>query len=138
MTQERNKPGRPVRNAEAQSPKKRPPRIPMSAGNKLQAPQREGYQRYWAITGPDHPGKLDQMLAAYWEFVLDDDNQKIQQAAGKGNTHVLMEIEKRYYDEDMAAQQKRSMDATQSNVQALGDSEYVPMGRDKVVERDII
>lgn len=136
--QERKKPGRPARNAEAHESGKRPPRIPMSAGNKLQAQQREGYQRYWAITGPDHPGKLEQMRAAWWEFVLDEDGQKIEQPAGKGNMHVLMEIEKQYYDEDMAAQQKRNLDATQNNIQTLGEDEYVPMGQKSVMERDII
>lgn len=136
--QERKKPGRPARNAEAHESGKRPPRIPMSAGNKLQAQQREGYQRYWAITGPDHPGKLEQMRAAWWEFVLDEDGQKIEQPAGKGNMHVLMEIEQQYYDEDMAAQQKRNLDATQNNIQTLGEDEYVPMGQKSVMERDII
>lgn len=136
--QERKKPGRPARNTEAHASGKRPPRIPMSAGNKLQAPQREGYQRYWAITGPDHPGKLEQMRAAWWEFVLDEDGKKIEQPAGKGNMHVLMEIEQQYYDEDMAAQQKRNLDATQNNIQTLGEDEYVPMGQKSVMERDII
>lgn len=118
----------------------RPERVPMSAGNKLRVPPRlkeNGYQYYWAIYGPDHPGKLEQMQAAWWEFVLDDGN-KVEIPAGKGNTHVLMRIEQRYYDEDMAAQQKRNIDATQHNLQTLGEDEYVPMGRKNVVERDII
>jgi len=133
--QERKKPGRPARNADAQANKERPARIPMSAGNKLSAPKREGYQRYWAITGPDHPGKLEQMIAAYWDYVLVD-GERVEQPAGKGNTHVLMELEQHYYDEDMAAQQKRNMDATQQNVQQLGESEYLPAGRKAVVERE--
>ena len=133
--QERKKPGRPARNADAQANRERPTRIPMSAGNKLSAPKREGYQRYWAITGPDHPGKLEHMQQAWWDFVLVD-GERVEQAAGKGNTHVLMEIEKQYYDEDMAAQQKRNMDATQQSVQQLGESEYLPAGRKAVVERE--
>lgn len=137
MSQERKGPGRPPKNSSA-TREQRPERIPMSAGNKLSAPKREGYQRYWAITGPDHPGKIEQMRAAWWDFVLDEDGQKIEQPAGKGNTHVLMEIEQQYYDEDMARQQQRSLDATQSNIQALGEDEYVPQGRNSVVERDII
>jgi hypothetical protein len=112
----------------------------MSAGNKLNVPdslKEEGYQYYWAITGPDHPGKLQQMEAAWWEFVLQG-GEKVEQPAGKGNTHVLMRLPMDLYQEDMAAQQKRNIDATQKDVQALGDSEYVPMGQNKVVERDII
>ena len=123
------------RDSQAHANKDRPARIPMSAGNKLQAPKREGFQRYWAITGPDHPGKLEQMVAAYWDFVLVD-GERVEQPAGKGNTHVLMEIEEHYYQEDMAAQQKRNMDATQQNVQQLGESEYLPAGRKAVVERE--
>lgn len=118
--------------------KQRPPRVKMNAGNKLAAPKREGYQRYWAITGPDHPGKLEQMVAAYWEFVLDDEGKRKEQPAGGGNTHVLMQIEQRYYDEDMADQQARNIDATQKNIQALGADEYVPNGQKNVVEREII
>ena len=118
--------------------KERPPRVKMNSGNKLVASKREGSQRYWAITGPDHPGKLEQMIAAYWDFVLNEDGDRIEQPAGGGNIHVLMEIEQEYYDEDMADQQARNIDATQKNIQTLGENEYVPMGQDKVVEREII
>lgn len=136
----KRKPGRPARGEEAHQNKQRPARVPMSAGNKLMVPdslKEEGYQYYWAITGPDHPGKLAQMEAAYWEFVIRD-GEKMELPAGKGNTHVLMRLPMEYYREDMAAQQKRNIDATQKDVQALGDSEYLPMGQTKVVERDII
>lgn len=121
--------------------KSRPARVPMGSGHKLKVPdsyKREGYQQYWAITGPDHAGKLEQMQAAWWEIALGDEGVKLEQQAGKGNTHILMEIPQKYYDEDMAAQQKKNMDTTQTNVQALGDSEYVPRGQDKVVERELI
>lgn len=140
MDQQKRKPGRPARGEEARSSKARPQRVPMSAGNKLMVPdslKQEGYQYYWSITGPDHPGKLAQMEAAWWEFVLQD-GEKVTQPAGKGNTHVLMRIEQKYYDEDMAAQQKRNIDASQVDIQSLGKDEYVPMGRKNVVERDII
>ncbi len=138
MTEQRRGPGRPPRGDKAHANKERPARVPMSSGNVLYAPKREGYQRYWAITGPDHPGKVERMQGAWWDFVQDGDGKKIEVAAGKGNMHVLMEIEQQYYDEDMARQQQRNIDATQQNVQALGDSEYVPMGQNKVVEREII
>lgn len=138
MTEERRGPGRPARGDKAKKSPQRPARIPMSAGNKLQAPKREGYQRYWAITGPDHPGKLEQMQAAWWEFVLDDSGQQMTQPAGKGNTHILMEIKQEHYDEDMAAQQARNIDATQKAIQTLGENEYLPLGRKNIVEREII
>ena len=58
--------------------------------------------------------------------------------AGDGEVHYLMEIEKIYYDEDIAAQQKRNIDATQNQAQTLGEEEYVPLGSKSVVEREII
>jgi hypothetical protein len=145
-TAERKKPGpKPKQATKPRSPNRdgernqaRPPRVPMGSGNKLSAPLREGYKRYWAITGPDHPGKLEQMKAAWWEIVAREDGTDWTVAAGKGNTHVLMEIPQQYYDEDMTAQQKRNIDTDQGKLQALGDSEYVPMGQKNVVERDII
>ena len=128
----------PERNNENKS---RPARVPMGSGHKLKVPdsiKQEGYQYYWAITGPDHAGKLAQMQAAWWEFAKDGEGEKIEQQAGKGNTHVLMCIPQEYYDEDMAAQQVQNLNTTQTNVQRLGDSEYVPKGQDKVVERELI
>ena len=134
--EQRRGPGRPPKDPTIN--KARPPRVPMSAGNKLRAPAREGYQRYWTITGPDHPGVLEEMQAAWWEFVLDDDGEQITRPAGRGNTHVLMQIQQEYYDEDIAAQQRRNIDSTQKAVQAVGRDEYVPMGRNQVVEREVI
>ena len=121
--------------------RERPTRVPMSAGNKLMVPpelKEEGYQYYWSIYGPDHPGKVDQMKRAWWEPVKDGDGNNVEIPAGKGNTHLLMRTEQKYYDEDMAAQQKRNIDATQKELQSLGKDEYVPQGRANVVERDII
>ena len=136
--QERKKPGRPARNADAQANKERPSRVPMGAGNKLQSPKKEGYQRYWSISGPDHPGQIEQMEAAWWEIVKREDGTDWTVPAGKGNMHVLMQIPQEYYDQDMAEQQKRNMDATQKSVQALGEDEYLPAGRKAVVERELI
>ena len=136
MTEERRGPGRPARGDKAKENSQRQARIPMSAGNKFQAPKREGYQRYWAITGPDHPGKLDEMTAAWWDYVLDEDGKKIERPAGHGNIHVLMEIKQEFYNEDIAAQQARNIDATQKAIQTLGQNEYLPLGRDSVVQKD--
>ncbi len=132
MNEQRRGPGRPPRDHEN---KQRPPRVPMSSGNKLRAPKREGYQRYWAV---DRPGDIEQMKAAWWDFVLDENGEKKTIPAGRGETHYLMEIEQKYYDEDRAAEQRRVTDTTMQQAQTLGDSEYVPMGRKQVAERDII
>jgi len=128
----------PKRGDAAQVNKERPARVPMGSGNKLSAPKREGYQRYWSITGPDHPGKLEEMKAAWWDIVKRQDGTDWTVAAGKGNTHVLMEIPQEYYDKDMKAQQDRNIETDQKNLQRLGEDEYVPMGQNAVIERDII
>jgi hypothetical protein len=78
------------------------------------------------------------MKDAWWEIVEREDGTDWTVAAGKGNMHVLMETPQEYYDEDMAAQQKRNIDTDQGKLQALGESEYVPMGQTNVVEREII
>ena len=50
----------------------------------------------------------------------------------------LMEIEQKYYDEDIAKQQQMNLNTTNKDAQKLGESEYVPKGHDKVVERELI
>jgi len=118
--------------------KERSARVPMNASGKLMAPSREGFTRYWTLKGPSHPGKVDQMLAAWWDFVQDSDGNHVEQPAGNGNTHVLMEIDSKYYNEDMAAQQAKEINTSQGEMQKLGDSEYIPMGSKSVMEREII
>ena len=116
----------------------RPARIPMTAGNKLHVPdslKKEGYQQYWQV---DRPGVIDQMIAAYWEKVTDDNGKHVTVPAGEGDTLYLMQIEQQYYEEDMKRQQDLNINTTNTEAQRLGDSEYVPMGKDKVVEREII
>ena len=110
----------------------------MSAGNKLHVPdaiKKEGYQYYWAI---DRKGMIEQMEAAWYEKVLDGRGDAITVPAGTGETHYLMCVQQEYYDEDIAAQQKQNIDATAKQAQALGEDEYVPMGRKTVAEREII
>ena len=120
--------------------KSRPARVPLSAGNKLHIPahlKEDGYFYYWAI---DRKGMIEQMEAAYYEKVLGDDKKPLTVPAGGGETHYAMRIEQRYHDEDMAAQQKKNIDATAKQAQSLAPDEYVPMGRSEVVqkEREII
>ena len=123
---------------EAHKNKQRPARIPMTAGNKLHVPdslKKEGYQQYWQV---DRPGVIEQMIAAYWEKVLDDNKKPVTVPAGEGDTLYLMQIEQQYYEEDMKRQQDLNINTTNTEAQRLGDSEYVPLGKDKVVERELI
>ena len=127
-----------TRENKAHQPKNRPARVPMSAGNKLHIPEalkEEGYQYYLPI---DKKGAIHQFEAAYWEKVKDERGDPITFPAGNGESHYLMRIEQKYYDEDIAAQQRRNIDATQNQAQTLGEEEYVPLGSKSVVEREII
>ena len=118
--------------------KKRPDRIPMSAGNKLHVPdnlKKEGFQNYWQV---DRPGVIEQMEAAWWVKVKDSRGEHVTVPAGNGDTLYLMEIEQKYYDEDIKKQQDLNIDTTRKQAQTLGDEEYVPDGHKSVVEREII
>ena len=139
MTEQKRGPGRPknTERGEAHKPEGRARRVPMGQGLRLAAPKIEGYQLYWALEGPTRIGVIAQMKDARWAPVLED-GKPVTVPAGNGDIHYLMKIEQKYYDEDIAAQQKQNIDATQKNVQALGEEEYVPMGRETVVERDLI
>ncbi len=138
MTTEKRGPGRPSRNAEAHANKNRPARIPLNAGNKLHVPdaiKEEGYHYYWGNTYKNGIGQLE---AAWYEKGLDERGDPITVPAGNGDTHYLMRIEQKYYEEDIDRQQKMNIDATAAQAQKLGDSEYVPQGQDKVATREII
>lgn len=126
------------RETKAHGNKKRPARIPMSAGNKLHVPdalREEGYHYYWAI---DQKGMIEQLESAWYQKVANERGEHVTVPAGNGETHYLMRIEQEYHDEDMAKQQKSNIDATADQAQALGEDEYVPMGRNAVAEREII
>tara|TARA_R110000824_G_scaffold251437_1_gene440100 strand:- start:6 stop:398 length:393 start_codon:yes stop_codon:yes gene_type:complete len=127
-----------TRETKAHNPKQRPERVPMSAGNKLHIPEHlkeEGYFYYWAI---DRKGAIEQMEAAWYERVKDDRGEDLTVPGGKGETHYAMKIKQEYYDEDIASQQQRNIDATTKMAQKLNEDEYVPQGRQNVMEREII
>tara|TARA_R110002096_G_scaffold301152_1_gene495921 strand:+ start:398 stop:790 length:393 start_codon:yes stop_codon:yes gene_type:complete len=127
-----------TRENKAHNSKKRPARIPMSAGNKLHIPEHlkeDGYFYYWAI---DRKGAIEQMEAVWYERVKDDRGEDLTVPGGKGETHYAMKIKQEYYDEDIAKQQQRNIDATTKMAQKLNEDEYVPQGRQNVMEREII
>jgi len=126
------------REDKAHENKKRPERIPMSAGNKLHIPEslrEDGYFYYWAI---DRKGQIEQMEAAWYERVKDERGEDLTIPAGKGEIHYAMKIKKEYHDEDIQKQQQRNIDATAKMAQKLNEDEYVPQGRQSVMEREII
>jgi hypothetical protein len=114
----------------------RAPRVSMSAGGKLDVPdslKEAGYQYYWSI---DRPGTLERFEAAYWEFVTRD-GRKVTTPAGNGETHYLMRILQKYYDEDIQKQQDRVNDNLIESAK-LKEGEYVPKDRQGVLEREVI
>ena len=126
------------REDNAHQNKQRPERIPMSAGNKLHVPanlKKEGYQQYWQV---DRPGVIEQMEAAWWEKVKNSRGDYVTVPGGGGETLYLMQIEQKYYDQDIAKQQELNINTTNKEAQRLGESEYVPKGSDQVVERELI
>lgn len=126
------------RNEKAHAAKKRPTRIPLGQGSKLSLAEkyiRKGYHCHLFI---DKDGELESAQAAYYEFVKDDEGNKVKMPAGNGRTHYLMEIEEQYYSDDMAAQQKMITDTTRQKItvnKAAG--EYSPEGHKVAVTRDI-
>jgi hypothetical protein len=118
--------------------KARPERVPMTAGNKLHVPENlkeEGYFYYWPV---DRKGMIEQMEAAWFERVKNERGEDVTIPAGKGETHYLMKIKQEYHDEDIEKQQQRNIDATAKMAQKLNEDEYIPQGRQNVMEREII
>lgn len=103
----------------------RSPRVPFQSGGKLNVPAyliEKGYRYYWGV---DRDGQLDQLRAAWYEFVLDPNGQKVTANAGKGNVHYLMRIEEKYFNEDMEAQQRMIADLEADSAK-IGHGEYSP------------
>jgi hypothetical protein len=126
------------RTQNAHQNKARPERIPMTAGNKLHIPEQlkeEGYFYYWAV---DRKGMIEQMEAAWYERVKNERGEDLTVPAGKGETHYCMKIKQEYHDEDIEKQQQRNIDATAKMAQKLNEDEYIPQGRQNVMEREII
>jgi hypothetical protein len=126
------------RNKTAHTAKKRPERIPLGQGSKLSVADqyiRDGFHCHLFL---DNPGELESAERAYYEFVKDDQGEKVSMPAGNGRTHFLMEISNEYYNQDMANQQKMVTDTTRQNI-AINKraGEYSPEGHKTSVTRDI-
>ena len=94
--------------------------------------------QFFMMPGTVYEGMIEQMEAAWWEKVKDARGDHVTVPAGNGDTLYLMQIEQKYYDEDIELQQKRNIDTTATQAQSLGEDEYVPLGRQSVAEREII
>jgi len=126
------------RDEKAHTPGGRPERVPFGQGAKLTVPKgivKKGYHAHWFI---DRPGELESAQAAYYEFVTVE-GKKYSTPAGQGLNHYLMQIEQKYYDQDMIKQQEMVTETTRQAVKVKkAQGEYSPEGEDLAVTRDII
>lgn len=127
-----------TRDQKAHTPKGRPERVPFNQGSKLSVAKgiiSPGYHGHWFI---DKPGELESAKAAYYDYVMVK-GKKYKTPAGNGFTHYLMQIEQKYYDDDMAKQQKMVTETTRNAVKVKkSQGEYSPEGEELSVTRDII
>lgn len=123
---------------DAHKPKNRPKRIGLGGPTlslDYSHKKKDGYHLSWARL--DKPGEVDKRLAAWYDFVLDDDGNQIVKDAGKGAKLVLMEIKQEYYDEDFKAQQDALTERTKGLISRLNPGEYLPAGRSQVLTQTI-
>ena len=132
MTAPKKKTGPKAPDTPEVAEKPRAPRQPMSRSGLLDYPAKEGYQRYWAI---DKDGMLERMQGAYWEYVKEN-GEKVTRHAGGGAMHYLMQIENKYYQEDCTKTQQQIINTSEQETQNLKEHEYVPGGRQNVLERE--
>jgi len=109
----------------------RPDRVPLSE-NVLQLDWMipEGYTGYWEI---DRPGKLKAREMAGWEYVLDENGNKIKRTCNNGDELFLMMCLNKWVEEDaQPAKQKRAEMLSQLNM--LKSGQYVPQGQQQAVQ----
>lgn len=103
--------------------KKRAPRVPMQKGGTLDVNPsllEKGYYHYWGI---DKDQELEKMQMAYFEFVLDENGQKITKPAGRGETHYLMRLPMEYRQEDIVRRRLENNRIIEAKA-AVGSDEY--------------
>ena len=121
------------RDDKAHSVAKRPARVPMSAALKLDYAKREGFRRSWEL---DDGSKLDIRVAAWWEFVKDENGNNITRSAGGGKDLYLMEIKEEYYQEDDDKFQAEN-DQIMRQIEQPSMDEYVPATQKSIIERKV-
>lgn len=112
----------------------RPPRVRMVAGQKLNFDRYTTDKDYHYRAFTDGPGRLEQAEAAWWEYVKDEDGNRVTRPAGPF-THYLMRIHNKYYQEDQELKQKNIVD-TLKKQNKLERTEYVPEGHHHALQKD--
>jgi len=113
---------------------KRPARVPMHNGIKLGIANMDPNYHYAWIQDKD--GKIDEALAAYYEFHMVD-GQKLKRASGNYPLYA-MKLEIKYWEEDQRLKHEQGLDKLRKQ-QVLAKDEYIPGaqdGRHHVIEKD--
>lgn len=119
---------------EEQREPKRPARVSMTQGLKLEyASKDDDYHYAWI---QDRDGQVDRALQAYYEFELVE-GEKVTRASG-AYPLFLMKLENQYWEEDQKLKHDKTVAKIQGE-QVLAADEYIPGaqdGRKHVLERD--
>ena len=114
---------------------KRPPRVPMVAGQTLNANhlKKSGYQYRW-FSNKNDGARIESAQQAWWDFVKDASGEKVSRRSGP-ETLYLMCIEEKYYRDDQKLKQSKIID-TLKKEQFLGKDEYLPDNRHHALQKD--
>ncbi len=125
------------RETKARQNKKRPPRRHLGATKKLVVPEEwkeEGFSYRWLM---DRPERIHMYEGAWWEKVVDENNQPRRVPSGGGEYLTLFKVESKYLQEDRERNRKKNISLIREKAQLQKDrhsAEYVPEGHDAVVK----
>lgn len=103
-----------------------------SLEQKLAAPHRPGFRRYWFNDDPQKPGRIDEAYAAGYTHVLDASGKPRSRIVGRGGIRgYLMECPEEFWKADMAAQERHNQKVEAAikgdNIgRKAGDRRYTP------------
>ena len=122
-----------VSKQEQQRSERKIERVSMAKGVNLDVKVPNGYIGRWASSSTE--GRIDRLLKAGYEFMLDADGNQIKRSKGGGDL-ILMIIPEEFWREDFELGQQK-IDQQVNEQQRLGKDEYTPDGR-SVLSRDSV
>lgn len=111
-------------------------RVPMNSGEyKLTVPPGTIPEHMHGHWFEDREGRIEQAKRAWYEHVTDADGNNIVRSSG-GSKMYLMAIEKKYYDEDKALQERNYRASIgksyEKDLGVQGLEQYTPEGANKI------
>lgn len=115
--------------------RERAPRVAMVAGQALNAEhlKKPGFKYRW-FSDKNEGSRLAQAQAAWWDFVKEENGEKVSRRSGP-ETLFLMEIEEKYWNDDQKLKAQRIIDTIKKE-QILAKDEYLPDGRHHALQKD--